>query len=63
MKKFFSICVLFIFMAIAPAMAAVNSSVWTQQANVARVNAIGHALLEKNNLPTQVTFQVIELTK
>lgn len=60
MKKFFSICVLFIFMAIAPAMAAVNSSVWTQQANVARVNAIGHALLEKNNLPTQVTFQVIE---
>lgn len=33
---------------------------WTTQANVARVNRIGQALLTKNNLPTKITFKVLE---
>ena len=59
MKKFFNLCVLFLFLFMGINCCSANS-VWTQQSNVARVNTIGQALLAKNNLPTQVTFQVIE---
>lgn len=33
---------------------------WTTKNNVARVNTIGKALLAKNNLPTKITFKVIQ---
>ena len=33
---------------------------WTSENGLARVEKIGKNLLEKNNLPTQVTFKVIE---
>lgn len=59
MKKILNLCVLFLFFIMGINSCFANS-VWTQQSNVARVNAIGQALLAKNNLPTQVTFQVIE---
>ena len=60
MKKIFSIIVVWAFMIVLPVYSAVNSTDWTKQANVNRVNTIGKNLLAKNNLPTQVTFQVIE---
>ena len=61
MKKIISFVVLSVFLFfIMPVSADTNSTDWTQQSNVARVNAIGQALLSKNNLPTQITFQVIE---
>ena len=61
MKKIFTVFSMFILMIIIPAQAVETGSVvWTQQSNVDRVNTIGKALLAKNNLPTQVTFQVIE---
>ncbi len=60
MKKIFSICIVFLFLTIMPIMAANSSSVWTQQTNLNRVDTIGKSLLSKNNLPTQVTFQVVE---
>lgn len=61
MKKILNI--LFVFAAgflltISPAMAAQTN--WTSKANVERVNRIGKALLVKNNLPTKITFKVIE---
>lgn len=37
-----------------------SSTNWTAKNNVARVNTIGKALLAKNNLPTKITFKVIE---
>lgn len=61
MKKVFSFVVLTLFfLIIMPVSAATNNTDWTQQSNVERVNKIGQALLSKNNLPTQITFQVIE---
>ena len=61
MKKIISFVVLSLFLfIIMPVSAAVNNTDWTQQSNVERVNKIGQALLSKNNLPTQITFQVIE---
>lgn len=33
---------------------------WTSKANVERVNKIGKTLLTKNNLPTKISFKVIE---
>ncbi len=56
MKKIFSVFVVFFTISIMSVFAAD----WTTQANVNRVNTIGKALLEKNNLPSQVTFAVIE---
>lgn len=40
--------------------AATADTNWTSKANVDKVNKIGKALLEKNNLPTKITFKVIE---
>ena len=59
MKKIYSIVIVFVIFIFSPVYAA-NTTDWTQQANVNRVNTIGKALLAKNNLPTQVTFTVIE---
>lgn len=61
MKKILNI--LFVFLAgllftVSPVMAAQTN--WTSKANVERVNRIGKALLAKNNLPTKITFKVIE---
>ena len=33
---------------------------WTTQSGLAKVEKIGKALLSKNNLPTQVSFKVVE---
>lgn len=33
---------------------------WSSEENVARVNRIGQGLLAKNNLPTKITFKVLE---
>ena len=60
MKKIVSLCILFLSMIVMPVMADSVSDVWTQQSNINRVNTIGKALLSKNNLPTQVTFKVVE---
>ncbi len=60
MKKIFGLFIIFVFIVIMPVQSATNTTDWTKQANVERVNAIGKALLAKNNLPTQVTFEVIE---
>lgn len=56
MKKIFSI----VLMAFIMFTTSVFAADWTNQANVNRVNTIGKALLEKNNLPSQVSFAVIE---
>ena len=60
MKKIFialfSIAILFI----APVYSATEKTVWTSENGLARVEKIGKKLLEKNNLPTQVTFSVLQ---
>ena len=43
-----------------PAIAISSTTDWTKQTNLNRVNKIGKALLQKNNLPSQVTFTVVE---
>ncbi len=60
MKKIFGIFIVFAFIIISPVYAALNSTDWTQQANVERVNRIGKALLSANNLPTQVNFTIVQ---
>ena len=62
MKKIFSfVCAFFVFIIMgSSACYASASSEWTTQANLNRVNKIGKALLEKNQLPAQVTFTVVE---
>lgn len=37
-----------------------ETTTWTSNANVEKVNKIGKTLLSKNNLPTKITFKVIE---
>ena len=60
MKKIFialfSTAILFI----APVYSATEKTVWTSENGLARVEKIGKKLLEKNNLPTQVTFSVLQ---
>ncbi len=56
MKKILSILTIIFIMFIN----AVFAADWTSQSNIDRVNTIGRALLQKNNLPSQVTFAVIE---
>ena len=61
MKKILNILFVFaagLLLTISPAMAAQTN--WTTKANVDRVNRIGKALLVKNNLPTKITFKVIQ---
>lgn len=57
MKKILGLFISLFMMLQLSANAAGN---WTSSANVARVNKIGKALLSKSNLPTQITFKVIE---
>lgn len=56
MRKILSIIIIFFTICVMRAYTAD----WTEQGNINRVNTIGKALLSKNNLPSQVTFQVIE---
>lgn len=44
----------------SPIFAATEKTVWTSENGLARVEKIGKNLLTKNNLPTQVTFSVME---
>lgn len=60
MKKFLGLVIVFVFTMFVPGVCVTNNTDWTNQSNVQRVNTIGKALLAKNNLPTQVTFEVIE---
>ena len=59
MKKIFITLFTTIIM-VSPLLAAENTTVWTSENGLARVEKIGKKLLEKNNLPTQVTFSVME---
>lgn len=58
MKKILGI-ILSIFLAVQLSANATDTN-WTAQTNVDRVNRIGKSLLEKNDLPTKITFKVIE---
>ena len=60
MKKFFLVIILMFFMICPIAYSAENTSVWTSNTNTTRVNTIGKALLTKNNLPSQITFKVVD---
>lgn len=57
MKKILGLLLSLIFGLQMSSFAATN---WTAQSNVNRVNTIGKALLSKNNLPTKITFKVVE---
>ena len=52
----FSATILFV----TPVFSATETTVWTSENGLARVEKIGKNLLTKNNLPTQVTFSVME---
>lgn len=58
MKKI--IGVFFAFLLSMQLIAGAADTNWTSKANVDRVNKIGKALLTKNNLPTKITFKVIQ---
>lgn len=57
MKKIL-LLLFFISAVIIPSYAADTN--WTNTSSVNRVNTIGKAILSKNNLPTRVTFKVVE---
>jgi len=58
MKKIFGIVFSFIILSL-PVFSAENVE-WTTKTGLERVEKIGKNLLTKNNLPTQVTFSVVE---
>ena len=61
MKKIFVLFLLSLFLFGMKAFAAATTDTdWTNATSVNRVNTIGKNLLAKNNLPTNITFQVIE---
>ena len=60
MKKIFITLFSMSALFIAPVFSATETTVWTSENGLARVEKIGKNLLEKNNLPTQVTFSVME---
>lgn len=63
MRKIFILFFVSVFMLTLSAFAAQTATTatdWTNDAAVKRVNTIGKNLLSKNNLPTNITFQVIE---
>lgn len=59
MKKIIGIFMAVVFALQLSANAATTTN-WTTKANVQRVNTIGQKLLVKNNLPTKITFKVME---
>ncbi|MBR6163848.1 M48 family metallopeptidase [bacterium] len=59
MKKIFILFFISVLMFSLSAFAATETT-WTDNASVNRVNTIGKNLLSKNNLPTNITFKVIE---
>lgn len=60
MRKIFILFCVSVFMLTLSAFAAQTTADWTNNASVNRVNTIGKNLLSKNNLPTNITFKVIE---
>lgn len=63
MKKIFCSILLFTFVANLANFAYATSTTttnWTTQSGLQKVSSIGKLLLSKNNLPTQITFKVIE---
>lgn len=60
MKKIFLLIVFYVFTFMPLSFGAEAATVWTDAASVNRVNTIGKNLLSKNNLPTQITFKVID---
>ena len=61
MKKIFVLFLLSLFLFGMKAFAEVtNNTDWTNATSVSRVNTIGKNLLGKNNLPTNITFKIIE---
>jgi len=60
MKKFLGLMLGFFSFVFSLQMASYAATDWTAQSNVNRVNTIGKALLSKNNLPTKITFKVVE---
>jgi len=62
MKRFLGLFISFVLMMFNSVYAAtsVSKTDWTTQSSLNRVTKIGKALLTKNNLPSQITFKVIE---
>lgn len=60
MKKLFTFFVCAILSLHLSANAATNNTNWNSAAQVKRVNTIGKNLLAKNNLPTKITFKVMQ---
>lgn len=59
MKKILNI-ILTLFLTLTLAANAAATTNWTTQNGIDKVNTIGKNLLSKNNLPTKITFRVIE---
>lgn len=59
MKKIFILSITALFMLTSSVFAETTTD-WTNSTNTNRVNTIGKNLLSKNNLPTQITFKVID---
>ena len=60
MKKILVLVGILLSMSISSVYAANDTSVWTESTNIQRVNTIGKNLLTKNDLPSQITFKVID---
>lgn len=60
MKKILVLFITSIFMNMSIVYSSTDTSVWTNTQNTKRVNEIGKKILSKNNLPTQITFKVID---
>ncbi len=59
MKKILN-CLLAAALSLSLSSYAATTTNWTTKSNVEKVNRIGKALLQKNNLPTKINFKVIE---
>lgn len=60
MKRFLLYIITVFFICVSSINAQEATSNWTTNSNVTRVNTIGKNILSKNNLPTQITFKVID---
>lgn len=60
MRKIFVLFSVLVLMLLSVAKADTETTQWTTENGLKRVEKIGTALLSKNNLPAQVTFKVVE---
>lgn len=60
MKKLLKVFILIIVVFISTIAQATEETKWTSETGLTRVKKIGNNILTKNNLPTQVTFTVME---